>query len=479
LTGRQTYQHGVGNPNTDTTLPATEMTFPEIIATEAPEYGLASFGKWHLGSGDTGPFETGGWVNFSGTLQGGVQDYSDWTRIKIVDGVLVDDGTLVTNLVANGDYDSPYATSVQVDEAVSFIDAQGNDPWVVWMGFNAPHDPFHDPPADLAPEGGYSTSGNANKDLYVRMLEALDTEIGRLLESVDLSKTNIIVIGDNGTPGQVDQAPAGGLAAAKGSLNEGGIHVPFFAHGPAVRQSGTSDKLVHVVDLFSTVLDLTGVDQSGGLDVHSESIVPIFDGTDTADRCIIAEKFGINDFDGRSLIMDEWPNYKLISFQDVSDPTDTPTYQMYLVGANGVEESELTTPPIPGDAHEAAYNALLAKDQSLEPDVTVPPVTVNIDLPANVPPLINNQNGNIIRPNGITIGGVAATWSTDNITVNGVTTSAARVDENGDPDQFSVVASFDVDSSGLVSGQSYDIIVSFPGGMGNRVFTATNQYAAR
>lgn len=479
LTGRQTYQHGVGNPNTDTTLPATEMTFPEIIATEVPEYGLASFGTWHLGSGDTGPFETGGWVNFSGTLQGGVQDYSDWTRIKIVDGVLVDDGTLVTNLVANGDYDSPYATSVQVDEAVSFIDAQGNDPWVVWMGFNAPHDPFHDPPADLAPEGGYSTSGNANKDLYVRMLEALDTEIGRLLESVDLSKTNIIVIGDNGTPGQVDQAPAGGLAAAKGSLNEGGIHVPFFAHGPAVRQSGTSDKLVHVVDLFSTVLDLTGVDQSGGLDVHSESIVPIFDGTDTADRCIIAEKFGINDFDGRSLIMDEWPNYKLISFQDVSDPTDTPTYQMYLVGANGVEESELTTPPIPGDAHEAAYNALLAKDQSLEPDVTVPPVTVNIDLPANVPPLINNQNGNIIRPNGITIGGVAATWSTDNITVNGVTTSAARVDENGDPDQFSVVASFDVDSSGLVSGQSYDIIVSFPGGMGNRVFTATNQYAAR
>ncbi len=144
--------------------------------------------------------------------------------------------------MTSGDYDSPYATSIQVDEAVSFIGEQGDAPWVVWMGFNAPHDPFHDPPADLAPEGGYSTTGTANKDLYIRMLEALDTEIGRLLELVDLSKTNIIVIGDNGTPGQVDQAPAGGLAAAKGSLNEGGIYVPFFAYGPAVRQTGTSDK---------------------------------------------------------------------------------------------------------------------------------------------------------------------------------------------------------------------------------------------
>lgn len=476
LTGRQPYQHGVGNPNTDAVLSASEVTFPEIISGEAPNYGLASFGKWHLGSGDTGPLDTGGWPNFSGTLQGGVQDYNLWTRVKIEDGALVDDGTPVVDLVSNGDYDSPYASSVQVDEAVNFISGQGNDPWVVWMGFNAPHDPFHDPPADLAPEGGYSTTGSTNKDLYVRMLEALDTEIGRLLESVDLSKTNIIVIGDNGTPGQVDQAPAGGLAAAKGSLNEGGIHVPFFAHGPAVKQTGTSDKLVHVADLFSTILDLTGLETPEGLSLHSQSITSIFDGTDTADRSIIAEKFGINDFDGRALIMDEWPNYKLISFQDVSDPGDTSTYQMYLLGANGVEESELTTPPNPGDAHEAAYNALLAKDQSLEPDVTVPPVTINIDLPANVPPLINNQNGNIVRPNGITIGGVAAIWSADNITINGVTTSAARVNENGDPDQFSVVASFDVDSSGLMSGQSYDIIVSFPGGRGNRVFAAVNQY---
>jgi len=467
----------VGNPGANSTLPTAELTFPEIISDKAPNYGLASFGKWHLGSGNSGAFNTGGWPNFTGTLQGGVPDYNDWVRVKIENNALTDSGTEITALVTAGDYSSPYATSVQVDEAVSFITGKGSDPWVVWMGFNAPHTPFHSPPASLAPSGGYSTSGNTNINLYIRSLEALDTEIARLLTSVDLSKTNIIVVGDNGTPGQVDQAPAGGLAGAKGSLNEGGIHVPFFAIGPDVLQTGTSDKLVHVVDLFATVLDLTDVDIPTGIDHHSDSLVPIFNGTDTADRCIIAEVFGQNENDGRSLIMDDWPNYKLISTQDVSDPNDTPVYQMYLLGANGVEASTLTTPPNPGEAHETAYLALVAKDQSLSPDSSGDGQIVNIDLPANAPPLINTNNGNIVRPNGITIGGVAATWDTGNITDGGTTTSAARVDESGDPARFSVVADFNVAAAGLTSGQSYDIIVSFPGAGGtSRLFTATNQF---
>ena len=482
LTGRQPFQHGVGNPQGNNTLPASELTFPEIIATEAPSYGLASFGKWHLGSGDTGPRDTGGWPNFSGTLSGGVPDYNDWTRVEIEDGVLTDAGTSITDLVSNGTYDSPYATSVQVDEAVSFISAQGSNPWVVWMGFNAPHTPFQAPPADLAPAGGYSTTGNSDQELYTRMLEALDTEIARLIQNVDRTVTNIIVVGDNGTPAQVDQAPAGGIANAKGSLNEGGIHVPFFATGPDIIRAGTSDKLVHVMDLFSTILDLTGVNVSvatEGIDILSQSMVPIFQNVDMSDRCIISEKFGINATDGRALITDEWPQFKLISFQDVTDPDDTPSYQMYLLGDNGVEASTLTTPPNPGDAWEDAYNVLVAKDQSLQPLIIVPAADIDIDLPTDAPPLLNRNSGNVVRPTGITIGGVAATFDPGDITVDGVTSSAARVDEDGNPAQLSVVAQFDFANSGLTSGVTYEIIVSFPGAGGeDRFFTALNTYTA-
>lgn len=411
LTGRQPYQHSVGNPQANSTLPSSELTFPEIIAAEAPEYGLASFGKWHLGSGTSGAFDTGGWPNFTGTLTGGVPDYAAWTRVKIVDGITTDTGTEINTLVP-GTYTTPYATSVQVDEAAAFITAQGTDPWVVWMGFNAPHDPFHDPAPYVTPTGGYSTTGTSNKDLYVKMLEALDHEIGRLLQSVDLATTNIIVVGDNGTPGQVDQAPAGGLAEAKGSLNEGGIHVPFFATGPDVTITGTTDKLVHVVDLFSTVLELTRINvasATAGIDIHSRSLMPIFRGTDTEERCIIAEKFGINAQDGRSLIMADWPQYKLISFQDVSDPNDTPSYQMYEIGSNGMESSTLTTPPLSGDLHAAAYNALVAKDQSLVPPV-VTGATLYLELPTTPTGPASVPMNEAINPDSITVNGITASY---------------------------------------------------------------------
>ena len=464
LTGRQPYQHKVGNPGTDSTLPSSELTFPEIMATEAPDYGLASFGKWHLGSGSSGPNDTGGWPNFTGTQQGGVPDYATWTRIKIENGVTTDTGTGIASLVP-GTYSSPYATTVQVDEAVSFITAQGTNPWVVWMGFNAPHDPFHDPEPYVTIPGGYSTSGTTNRDYYVKMLEALDHEIGRLLASVDLTKTNIIVVGDNGTPNQVVQSPAGGIANAKGSLNEGGIHVPFFAAGPDVTVTGTTDKLVHVVDLFATILELSNVNvpnATDGVDIHSQSILPIFRGTDMADRCIIAEKFGLNTAtDGRSIIMDDWPQYKLIAIHDVTDPNDTPVYQMYALGSNGMESSTLTTPPNPGDAHEEAYNAMVAKDQSLIPSTVGD--TLYLELPnitggAGVP-----QNANVI-PDTITVDGVTATF-------------VDRFDQTDTYDRFWVKRT--VPNS--ISAPYTTAVVTFPDNPNTgaaRSFTASNIYVA-
>ncbi len=464
LTGRQPYQHNVGNPQADATLPASELTFPEIIGAEAPEYGLASFGKWHLGSGESGPFTTGGWPNFSGTLSGAVSDFASWTRVEIENGVITDTGTGINTLVP-GTYGSPYATSVQVDEAVTFITAQGTDPWVVWMGFNAPHDPFHDPAPYVTPTGGYSTNGITDKDHYIRMLEALDHEVGRLLQAVDLATTNIIVVGDNGTPGMVDQAPVGGIAGAKGSLNEGGIHVPFFATGPDVTVTGTTDKLVHVADLFATVLELTHVNvpnATQGIEIHSQSLVPIFRGSDMADRYVIAEKFGLNAQDGRALMMDDWSQYKLISYQDVSDPGDIPIYQMYELGSNGVESNTLATPPVAGNPHEAAYNALVTLDQSLVPAAATGD-TLYLQLPMVTGPAGVPMNQNL-APDTITVDGVAATY-------------IGRLDQTDSYNQFWVKCTV----PNTISAPHTTAVVAFPDNPmtgATRVFTASAIFPA-
>jgi len=474
LTGRHPYQHTVGNPNTGI-LPSSELTFPEIMQADAPSYGLASFGKWHLGNDITGPRDVGGWPTFQGTI-----------------------GTDINTLVANGDYASPYATSVQVDNAVNYITGQGTDPWCVWMGFNAPHTPWADPATHLTPTAGYSGGNTTDKENYIRMLEALDHEIGRLLASVDLTKTNIIVVGDNGTPGPTDQAPAGGLASAKGSLFEGGIHVPFFAAGPDVTVTGRSNELVHVVDLFSTILDLASVNVSvatTGIDIHSKSLLPIFQGNDMEDRCIISEKFNLNaTTDGRALIDEDWPQYKLIAINDVTDPNDAVAYQMYEIGTEGVEINTLTTPPAPGDPHETAYNLLVAKDLSLQPSASNI-VTVDLDIPnptsgthtvtnnsVNWPQLTANGGGPS-HPLVITVGGVNATWDggTINATLGdgGTMFSASRVDDSGNSDRWSLRFNIDLGIAGFAPGSSHDILIRFQGGNGGqREYTLTNAYTA-
>ena len=222
ITGRQPFRHLVGNPTSNSTLDPAELTLPEIFNQESAPHAKGSFGKWHLGGGNTGPTTVGGWDKFAGIIQGGVQSYTQWNKSE--------DGSNTQNFTT-------YSTTDQVNEAAEYIGLQGSDPWFVWMAFNAPHTPFHDPPAGLAPPGGYSVQGPSESSeawQYRKALEALDTEIGRLLQSVDLARTDIILIGDNGTPGQVVQPPFGN-GNNKGDLYQGGVHVPMVVSGPSMK----------------------------------------------------------------------------------------------------------------------------------------------------------------------------------------------------------------------------------------------------
>ena len=84
------------------------------------------------------------------------------------------------------------------------------------------------------------------------------------MKDVDLNQTNVILVGDNGTPNNMLQAPFSN-GHGKGSLYEGGIRVPMVAAGPDVIARGTNDSLVHVVDLYATILTLAGIDPGDAL----------------------------------------------------------------------------------------------------------------------------------------------------------------------------------------------------------------------
>jgi arylsulfatase A-like enzyme len=97
-----------------------------------------------------------------------------------------------------------------------------------------------------------------NIPVYQADIQALDTEIGRLLAEVDFEKTTVIFIGDNGVPPPVKDVHTG-LNGAKGSAYEGGVRVPLVVAGAGVTRRGREDDLFVAPDLYASILELTGV----------------------------------------------------------------------------------------------------------------------------------------------------------------------------------------------------------------------------
>lgn len=247
LTGKYGIRNGVEKV-TDV-LPTTEMSLHNYIDTQTNSaYSSTVIGKWHL-SNDANHPNNMGIDYYAGSLGGGVPSYTSW------------------NLVINGQTESSsdYATTKITDLAIDWIGNQ-TKPWFLWLAYNAAHTPFHLPPENLHSQGSLASddaSINANPlPYYMAMLEAMDSEYGRLLNTLsqeDKDNTIIIFIGDNGTPRRVLQEYSNG----KGTMYQGGINVPMIISGKGVtRINQTEDALINATDLFATIASIAGVNVS-------------------------------------------------------------------------------------------------------------------------------------------------------------------------------------------------------------------------
>ncbi len=319
LTGRYGFRTGTGSVVTGAaanSLKASEFTLSDAFAAN-PQlgYSLKHFGKWHLtaGANNRAPVTLGGWPAYAGSLGGEVTSYTSWTKV-ITDGTAA--GTSSSTVTT-------YATTDVVNDAVPWIQAQraASKPWFAWVAFNAPHSPFHLPtPTSLCPHytglSGTTADINANRlSYYNAMVEAMDTEIGRLLAAVDLATTNVIFIGDNGTNLQVLQTPFPS-GRGKDTLYEGGVRVPMIIRGPAVVSPGrTTPVLTHVVDLYSTILELAGINAAttlpASLTFDSQSLVPVLKNEAVTRSRLYSESFDTSvPTDGGRILRDD--RFKII-----------------------------------------------------------------------------------------------------------------------------------------------------------------------
>ncbi len=364
LTGRHPFRHGVTTAVTadDGQLMAGEFTLPRAFAANpALGYATASLGKWHLTVGPTttiqnDPANVAGWPHYAGSLSGafGTGTYTSWT--KTINGV-----TGPTNGTTT------YATTDTTDDAVAWIAARGAAPWFLWLGYNAPHSPFHKPPNNLhtydTTVAGWATlSIPANQRThYNAAVEALDTEIGRLLASMTpavRANTMVIFVGDNGTPNQVIQTPFG-TGHAKDTLYEGGVRVPLIVSGPdVVAPNRESAALVNVADLYSTILELAGINvattQPATKPLDAKSLLPILQNQPDTTRYGYAEQSGSALAAAASgKATRDAAGYRLLRFNDSHE-------ELYFLPTDPNEQVNLLPGPLNG-AQQAAYDVLSAQ----------------------------------------------------------------------------------------------------------------------
>lgn len=257
ITGK--YGHTTGVLTAGDDLTSDHTILPAYINEQTGnKYATGLVGKWHLALRNTFNPETLGIDYYAGLLSGATGSYTSWD--------LAEDGVVTT--------ESTYITEKFTDLAKDWVTAQSK-PWFLWLAYTAPHTPFHLPPDEMHSQGALpsdAASIDANPlPYYMASIEAMDYQIGKLLNGMSvaaLSNTVIIFIGDNGTPGQVAQAPYS-RTTAKGSIYQGGINVPMFISGPSVMRTGTEEALINGTDLFATIAGIAGVNVQTINDSHN------------------------------------------------------------------------------------------------------------------------------------------------------------------------------------------------------------------
>jgi len=237
-------------------VPLDRIAMPEVLGPAG--YTSVLFGKWHVSTEQEvalgkAALEHGydRWLAGTPTNIGleGEASHSSWLRF--------DDG----NTRHSKAYDSLAITRAFVD----WWQQPATGPRFAVVSYLTPHEPFTPPPADLLPPGVAAVDASADARLrYEAALSALDTLIGRVVASIDLSNTYVFVFPDNGTPAMVPP-PNSRYQGYKGTTFQGGVHVPLIVLGPDV-PSGTCSHLTHVVDVPRTVFELCGAPCASGFE---------------------------------------------------------------------------------------------------------------------------------------------------------------------------------------------------------------------
>lgn len=377
-----------GYPATDKSLysglPITQPTIAELLAPEGYTSGM--FGKWHLGASEglNRPLARGfdrffGFLNGSHDYYESTPDFddtrSDWPYFQ--------DKTIVSL------QDYGYATEAITGQSVDFINNNANNPFFLYIAYNAVHHPWQVPQSYIDRVNAAGTTippTYIDRQLFAGMVLAMDDGVGAVTAALEANglTTNTLVffISDNGTPsgqgtGNSTEAndymsSSGGFRGYKGTPYEGGIRVPFIASWPGTLPAGSV--YTHPVSSLDVSPTFTAAAGAGGPETFTPNITP--------DYAVGAPVFPTFGYDGVNLLPHltgenpDRPHSRLYFRRDDDYALRLGDYKLLFEDTEGVERLfDLSTDPFETNDLASADPELLAqlKGEFIKLDRTMPP----------------------------------------------------------------------------------------------------------
>lgn len=273
LTGRYQQRFGHefnpgGNRNGGKGLPLDETTIANRFKQAGYVTGLV--GKWHLGSAPEFHPQKRGFDEFFGFL-GGAHTYFDKENAEVLRG---------TEKLSEPNY----LTHAFGREAVSFIERHQQEPFLLYLAFNAVHTPME---AEETEREKFNSIQDDSRKTYAAMLSAMDNAVGKVLKSLKEKQleenTLIFFISDNGGPTMqgttINSSINSPLRGSKRTTLEGGIRVPFVIQWKGHLPAGSVyNQPVIQLDIQPTALAAAGVALQPEWKIDGVNLLPFLQG---------------------------------------------------------------------------------------------------------------------------------------------------------------------------------------------------------
>lgn len=242
LTGRYFLRTGVSSVTSGyENMRSNEVTIAEVLKDNG--YATGCFGKWHNGRYWQQHPNRQGFDEYVGFPVGHLGYYFDAFYLHNDE-----------EKQSQG-YTSDYFT----EKALDFIERNKDKSFLCYIPYNVPHSPFQVPAKYF---DKYRSAGlDSTLSSVYGMVDNMDHNIGLVLDrlkELSLSENTIVIFFSDNGPNT--ERYNGGMKGRKGSVDEGGVRVPFYIKWSREIKPGTSNQLAQSIDIMPTLLGLCGIE---------------------------------------------------------------------------------------------------------------------------------------------------------------------------------------------------------------------------